>query len=307
MRNAFVKTLQELAVNDKNLFLITGDLGYGVLDEFKEKYPKQFINAGISEQNMTSVAAGMALEGNKVFSYSIGNFPTLRCLEQIRNDVAYHKCNVKIVSIGAGMAYGGAGMSHHATEDIAIMRAIPNMVVFSPADVSEAVKITKAAYEMEGCCYLRLGKGGESQLHSKTENIDIFKAVPIIEGKKICIFSTGAITSEAYKAALKLNEQGISTSLYSFPMIKPIDIQTIERCAKEYEYIVTVEEHSIIGGLGGAVAEVISELPGLKSTLKRIGIRDQFSSIVGTQDYLRDYYGISENKIVEQISKIFSL
>ena len=160
MRNTFVRTLIELAKKDKNIELITGDLGFGVLKPFWEQCPDQFTNAGIAEQNMTTVAAGMALEGKTVFTYSIGNFPTLRCLEQIRNDCAYHNVNVKVVCIGGGFVYGSLGMSHQATEDLAIMRALPDVVVMAPGDLVEAEECTKAIAAYDGTCYLRLGRGG---------------------------------------------------------------------------------------------------------------------------------------------------
>jgi transketolase len=172
MRDAFVRTLIDIAKEDKNVHLITGDLGFGVLKPFWEQLPDQFTNAGIAEQNMTSFAAGLALEGKTVFTYSIGNFPTLRCLEQIRNDCAYHNANVKIVCVGGGFVYGSLGMSHHATEDLAIMRALPDVTVLAPGDLVEAECATRAIYEHQGTCYLRLGRGGEKRIHEK---IDTFR------------------------------------------------------------------------------------------------------------------------------------
>ncbi|MDD3048713.1 MAG: transketolase C-terminal domain-containing protein [Bacilli bacterium] len=300
MRNMVVKTIHELAKNDNKLYLITGDLGFGVLTKFWEDYPKQFINAGIAEQNMTSVAAGMALEGNKIFTYSIANFPTLRCLEQIRNDVAYHNANVKIVSIGAGFAYGSAGMSHHATEDLAIMRALPEMVVFSPADPIEAGIVTKLAYNHDGPCYLRIGKGGEDQIHPENLNFKIGEAIKIKKGDDIVIFSTGAITSEALKAIEILKKQKIIVGLYSFPTIKPIDEKVIIECSEKMSLIITLEEHNKFGGFGGAVAEIMAENRG-KSRLKRIGLDNQYACAVGNQNYLRDYYDIDSKKIVDVV------
>lgn len=299
MRNTFVKTLCEIAEDDKDVILITGDLGFGVLDKYWDKYPNRFINAGIAEQNMTSVATGMALEGKKVYTYSIANFPTLRCLEQIRNDAAYHNANLKIVSIGAGFAYGGAGMSHHATEDLAIMRSLPNVTVFSPGDPIETIEITKAANEINGTCYIRLGKGGEKNIHAKIDSFKIGKALKILEGNEICIFATGAILSEANKAAINLNSKGISTSLYSFPTVKPIDKEIIEHCAKNHKCIISVEEHNVVGGFGSAIAEVLSEIEGKHAYLRKIGLQDIYSSVVGSQNYLRDYYDICSNKIEE--------
>ena len=300
MRNTFVKTLVEVAEKRKDICLITRDLGYNVLNVFLEKYPERYINAGIAEQNMTSVAAGMAKEGKTVVTYSIANFPTTRCLEQIRNDCAYHDANVKIVAIGGGMAYGAQGMSHHATEDLAIMRSIPNIKVFAPGDLVEAEEVTKAMLEEKGTCYLRLGRGGEKRIHEKIENFKIGKAIQIENGIDIAIFSTGAILEEAYLARKELKEKGLSSSLYSFPTLKPIDKQTIIENANKYKLIVTIEEHNIIGGLGSAVAEVMAENC-VNAKLLRIGLNDEFCSIIGTQSYLREQYGLSSKKIVEKI------
>lgn len=179
MRNTFVNTLVELAKKDRDIELVTGDLGFGVLKPFWEQLPDQFVNAGIAEQNMTTVAAGMALEGKTVFTYSIGNFPTLRCLEQIRNDCAYHGANVKIVCVGGGFVYGALGMSHQATEDIAVMRALPGVAVLCPGDLVEAAEATKAIAAYPGTCYMRLGRGGERRIHDRIDHFEIGKALPI--------------------------------------------------------------------------------------------------------------------------------
>ena len=303
MRDTFVKTLIDIAKNDKNVHLITGDLGFGVLKPFWEQLPEQFTNAGIAEQNMTSFAAGMALEGKTVFTYSIGNFPTLRAIEQIRNDCAYHNANVKIVCVGGGFVYGSLGMSHHATEDLAIMRALPDVTVLAPGDLVEAEYATRAIYEHQGTCYLRLGRGGEKRIHDKIENFQIGKAIKIKDGEKIAIFSTGAIFDEALEANEMLNENGIKPALYTFPTVKPIDKRTIEECARQYDLIVTVEEHNIIGGFGSAVSEILAELIGPRARVLKVGLNDKYSSIVGSQKYLRDIYGMSAMKIVEKVLK----
>lgn len=305
MRNQFVRTLCEMANTDKEITLITGDLGFGVLTDFWEKYPERFINAGIAEQNMTSVAAGMALEGKKVFTYSIANFTTLRCLEQIRNDAAYHNANVNIVSVGGGFSYGALGMSHHATEDLAILRALPNVTVFAPGDSIETIAVTRAAADINGTCYIRLGKGKEPNIHiNPIDDFQVGKALKITDGNKVCVFSAGAILSEAFKAANNLNERGISTALYSFPTVKPIDKETIIECAKKYKCIITIEEHNIIGGFGSAIAEVVSEIKGEHAYLRKIGLNDTYSSVVGSQEYLRNYYGICSETIEKIASEL---
>lgn len=303
MRDTFVRTLIDLAKEDKNIELITGDLGFGVLKPFWEHLPDQFTNIGIAEQNMTTVAAGMALEGKTVFTYSIGNFPTLRCLEQIRNDCAYHKANVKIVCIGGGFVYGSLGMSHQATEDLAILRALPDIVIMAPADLVEAEEATKAIAAYPGTCYLRLGRGGEKRIHEKIDNFQIGKAIKVKAGKDIAVFSTGAIFEEVSEAYDILKEKGYSPAVYTFPTVKPIDKEVINECSDKFDLIVTCEEHNIIGGFGGAVAEVMVEKRNRRASLLRIGLNDTYGTIVGNQKYLRDQYGLSAKKIAERIEE----
>lgn len=272
MRNTFVNTLVELAKKDRDIELVTGDLGFGVLKPFWEQLPDQFINAGIAEQNMTTVAAGMALEGKTVFTYSIGNFPTLRCLEQIRNDCAYHGANVKIVCVGGGFVYGALGMSHQATEDIAVMRALPGVAVLCPGDLVEAAEATKAIAAYPGTCYMRLGRGGERRIHDRIDHFEIGKALPIHGGERVAIFSTGAIFDEVSDAEAILAQHGIHPAVWTFPTVKPIDRETIAAAAGGFDLIVTVEEHNTVGGFGGAVAEVLAELPSPRARLLRIGL-----------------------------------
>ena len=273
MRDTFVRTLIALAKEDPNIELMTGDLGFGVLKPFWEQLPDQFVNAGIAEQNMTSAAAGMALEGKTVFTYSIGNFPTLRCLEQIRNDCAYHHANVKIVCVGGGFVYGSLGMSHQATEDIAVMRALPDVAVLCPGDLVEAEEATRAIARYPGTCYLRLGRA---------------------------IFSTGAIFEEIAGAETILAGHGVHPAVWTFPTVKPIDRETIIRCAKKFDLIVTVEEHNLSGGFGSAVAEVLAELPA-HARLLRVGLHDTYSAIVGNQKYLRAQFGLDAAGIAKKI------
>lgn len=307
MRDTFVRTLIEEAKKNKNIELITGDLGFGVLKPYYEALPDQFTNAGIAEQNMTTMAAGMALEGKIVFTYSIGNFPTLRCLEQIRNDCAYHNANVKIVCVGGGFVYGSLGMSHQATEDIAVLRALPDVTVVCPGDLVEAEEATRAIASMPGTCYLRLGRGGEKRVHGQIEHFEIGKAIKIREdvGKgRIAVFSTGAILDDTTEACAKLVADGYGIYQYSFPTVKPIDKEVIIKCAEECDFIVTVEEHNIIGGFGGAVAEVMAELSS-KAKLVRIGLNDLYCTRVGNQKYLRAQYGMNTEAIVDRIKGLY--
>lgn len=306
LRDTFVKTLIEIAKQDRNVLLVTGDLGFGVLKPYWEQLPDQFINIGIDEQNMTGFAAGLSLEGKTVFTYSIGNFPTLRCLEQIRNDCAYHNANVKIVSVGGGFVYGALGMSHHATEDLGVMRALPGVTIFAPADLAEAEAATWAIYHQPGTCYLRLGRGGEPRLHSSTVNEeDVLNAIKCSDGKDAVIFSTGAITDEVVEAISLLHGKGINVAHYTFPRLKPIDESAISECASKYRYIFTVEEHNVIGGLGSAVSEIVSsfevEEGERKAVVRRLGIQDKYCSVVGNQEHLRRVSMIDSINIMKNV------
>ena len=300
MRTTFVNTVIELAKKDKNVEIVTGDLGFGVLKPFWEAVPDQFVNAGIAEQNMITLSAGMALEGKTVFAYSIGNFPTLRCVEQIRNDCAYHGANVKVVCVGGGFVYGSLGMSHHATEDISVMRALPGVAVFAPGDAMEAAAVTKAIAAYPGTCYLRLGRGGEKRIREEIVDFQIGKAIPVQQGTEVAILSTGAIYEEVELACRLLEEQGIHPTVYTFPTVKPLDEQTVIHCAENHRLIVTCEEHNIVGGFGGAVAEVLAEHPG-KAKLLRIGMDDRYCVHVGDQKYLRKQYGMDGETICRRI------
>lgn len=307
MRDSVIRTLIELGQQDKSLKLVTGDLGFGVLKPFWEALPNQFVNAGIAEQNMTGVAAGMALEGNKVFTYSIGNFPTLRCLEQIRNDCAYHNANVNVICVGGGYVYGSLGMSHHATEDIAVLRALPDVTVICPGDPTEAELAVKKIANTQGTCYLRLGRGGEKRVNRVIEEFEIGKAYKLRDTGdkpvKVAVFSTGAILEETSIACDSLEEQGIGVEQYSFPTVKPIDKEVIKDCAERFDHIFTVEEHNIVGGFGSAVAEVLCEY-GTGAKLHRIGINDFYCIEVGSQKYLRKQVGINAEGIINKVKEV---
>lgn len=305
MRDTFVKTLLEIAKKDSNVHILTGDLGFGVLKPFWEQLPDQITNVGIAEQNMTGFATGMALEGKTVFTYSIGNFPTLRTLEQIRNDASYHDANVKIVSVGGGFAYGALGMSHHATEDIAIMRALPNVSVIAPGDLIETAIATKYIYRKKGVCYLRLGRGGEKQVHTKQDLISINNPTRIFKGTKIAIMVTGSILSLVSDVCKDLASEGIHVSLFSVPVIKPISLRFLSEVINEYNTIITVEEHNKVGGFGSAVLEGISDITDKNISIIRLGIDDKYMKVVGNQDYLRKESKIDYLSIYNTIKNKF--
>ncbi|HLW81489.1 MAG TPA: transketolase C-terminal domain-containing protein [Candidatus Acidoferrales bacterium] len=299
MRTAFINTLLDLAAHDQRITLVVGDLGFGVVEPFAGRFPDRFINAGVAEQNMMGIAAGLALSGRIVFIYSIGNFPTLRCLEQIRNDVCYHAANVKIVSVGGGFAYGALGASHHATEDIAIMRALPQMTVIAPGDPLEAQMATAALTTHPGPAYLRLGRAGEPLVHSKNINFKIGKAVQLLDGSDITLISTGAMLHDVFSAAATLERHDIHARVLSMHTIKPLDAGAILAAARETAAILIVEEHSIIGGLGSAVAEVLAEYAGCRVLFRRLGLPSQFTSLVGTQTFLRQAHFLSAKDIAD--------
>ena len=300
MRDAFVRALMREAAADPRLTLITGDLGFGVLKPFWETYPDQFVNAGIAEQGMTGLAAGLARTGRTVLTYSIGNFPTLRCIEQIRNDCAYHDANVKIVCVGGGFVYGSLGMSHHATEDMAVLRALPGVTVFTPGDPAEVEAVVPVMLRTPGTCYLRLGRGGEPMLHDgPVTDWTLPRALTLRQGTDVALLSAGGILTQTVSAARLLQEQGVSAEVVSFPCIKPIDREKLIELAGRFHHLVTVEEHNIVGGFGSAVCEVIAET-GLNCRVHRVGMEDVYSCIVGTQQYLRGQYRMDDQAICER-------
>ena len=305
MRSVFNKTLLELAAKDERIYLILADIGFGEIEPFCTSFPERSFNVGICEQNMTGIAAGIALNGNIVFTYSIANFPTFRCFEQIRNDVCYHNANVKIITIGGGVAYGPLGTSHQSTEDLSVMRALPNMVVIAPGDLIEAELLTKAMVEWDGPCYMRCGYKGEPALHSEYPDLKIGKALTIREGSDITLIATGEMLPTAVEISDSYKKEGLGVRVISMHTIKPIDAEAIIKSAEETKKIITLEENNIIGGLGGAVSEVISENVKIPIKFKRIGIKDVYPSKVGYREYLRKYYGFSEEDIRKVIGEWF--
>ncbi len=306
MRTAFIKTLFEMAQKDKRIMLVVGDIGFGVVTPFMERLPAQFVNAGVAEQNMTGMAAGIALSNKIVFTYSIANFPIIRCLEQVRNDICYHEANVKIVSVGGGMSYGSLGITHHATEDIAIMRALPNMVVVAPGDPVEARLATQAVVEHPGPCYLRLGRNGEPAVHRPAVDFQLGKAILVRDGKDLTFIVTGALLPEVVAVADSLKERRTTARVLSMHTVKPLDKEAVLTAARETGLIFTVEEHSIIGGLGGAVAETLMEADLSYVRFKRIGLNDAFSNRVGDQNYLRAEYGLDAGGILRTVKSVLN-
>jgi len=304
MRTAFLKELFELAKQDSRIVFMTGDLGFSVVEPFMQELPGQFVNAGVAEQNMTGMAAGMAMSGKIVFTYSIANFPTLRCLEHIRNDVCYHKANVKVVAIGGGFAYGAMGATHHATEDLGIMRTLPGIVVLAPGDPLEARHATRAVVKHAGPCYLRLGKAGEPAVHSGEIEFSIGKAIRLRDGEDITLISTGSFLQTTVKAAEALATRGIQARVLSMHTLKPLDNAAVLAAARETGAIATLEEHSVVGGLGSAVAEVLAESQETRVPFRRIGLPSAFSPHIGTQEYMQQQHGLDTESVVQSLLEL---
>jgi len=306
MRTAFIHTLIKLARSDKRIFLLVGDVGFSLVEPFVKEFPERFLNVGISEQNMMGIATGIALNGKVVFVYSLTNFPTLRCLEQIRDDVCYHNANVKIVAAACGFTYGELGATHHLTEDLSIMRSLPNIKVITPADSMETKLAIRALVKEKGPCYLRLQRTGEPIIHKTTPYFQIGKAITIHKGRNVAFIGSGTILHNAIMAEKQLILHGISVHIISMHTVKPIDKKAILLAAKKTGAIITIEENSILGGLGGAVAEVLAEskMPGI--IFKRLGIEDRFFYQIGNQEYLRGVNSLSVESIVKETLELLN-
>ena len=286
MRTAFIRSVMDLASRDPRIVLLTGDLGFAVLDEFRAKHPTQFYNVGVAEQNLAGVAAGLALAGHTVFTYSIGNFPTLRCLEQVRNDICYHNADVKIVTVGGGLAYGSLGVSHFATEDLAILRALPNMTVVAPGDPVEVAQLVPQIVQRKGPVYLRLGRAGEKAMHAPGVEVKLGHLTQARAGSDVLLLTVGGMLPVALEAAELLADEGLDAEVVSVHTLKPLDGEQICALAARFPVVVTCEEHSAIGGLGGAVAEVLLEA-GIGPSFRRFALPSDFPRGVGSQEYLR--------------------
>lgn len=289
MRRTFLNTLTDLARKDKDIVLITPDMGFSVLEPFFNEFPDRAINCGIAEQNAISLAAGLALMGKKPYVYTIIPFLVERAFEQVKLDVAYMETNVKLIGIGAGFTYGAAGATHHAIEDIALMRVLPNMTVCCPGDNNEAEQITRQSLNNTKPMYIRIGRHNRGIFDNNT--IKIGKASIIEKGEDIAIISTSNMLPDAHDYCEKLKNEGRKPYLISMHTVKPIDKDCILDLINNGVEIQTLEEHSIIGGLGSAVAEIIAE-SGKGIKFKRIGVPDKFSHYIGSQKFIKKQFGL---------------
>lgn len=302
MRTAFINQLCTLADRDERIWLVCGDLGYSVLDAYSDRFPSRYLNAGVAEQNMTGVAAGLALVGKTVFTYSIANFPIMRCLEQIRNDVCYHNLNVKIVAVGGGLAYGSHGYTHHGVEDLAIMSALPNLIVAAPADPIETRAITSILASHQGPAYLRLGKAGEPVLHDANTTVELGKAIQVADGSDLTIISIGGMLGTVLKASEVLRQRSIHPRVLSMPFLAPMDVAAVLNAAEQTGAILTVEEHGP-GGLGAAVGETLA-ISGRAVAFQPLRLARAPIKVSGSQEELRSAQGLSVQGIIQASERL---
>jgi transketolase len=297
MRNAFAAELSDIAAEDSRVVMLSGDIGNQLFNKFKDRFPERFFNCGVAEANMMSTAAGMALCGLRPITYTITPFTTSRCLEQIRVDVCYHNVPVVIVGVGAGLSYATLGPTHHSCEDVAFLRAIPNMTVVCPGDPVEVRVALRAALRHDGPVYLRLGKKGEPVVHQNPPDFVIGRGIVMRTGNEVCLLSTGTILPVVLQAAQALESQGISTQVVSFHTVKPLDEALLADVFSRFSVITSIEEHSVIGGLSSGIAEWLADRPPTKARLCRIGTADTFIHKAGEQDFMREYFGLTAENI----------
>jgi transketolase len=290
-----------LAERDPRIWLVTGDLGFSVLEPFAQRFPDRYLNAGVAEQNMMGVASGLARSGATVFVYSIANFPTFRCLEQVRNDVCYPGLSVTIVSVGSGFSYGSHGSTHHAIEDLAVMRSLPNIIVLSPGDPTEARLATRAAAGLRQPTYLRLGKAGEAVVNVTTgDEFEIGRLRRVRDGSDVTVIATGSVIAVANAAADALEQEGLSVRVYSAHTLKPFDGETVLQALSETAGVVTVEEHRLVGGLRSAVAEALVDTGGRPAgKVTSLGVAHDVVMGTGDQGHLRAAAGLALDSIAD--------
>lgn len=299
MRNSAIKNITDYARKDKRIFIISGDAGYGVLDEFKKEFPNRYVNMGVAEQNMISFAAGLGISGFKVFVYNIIPFLLYRCYEQVRNDICYQNLPVILIGIGSGITYAPQGVTHYAVEDIAIARTLPNLIIISPSDPKEMKKAIEYAVISKQPIYIRIAKSGEPVIH-KNEIKDISKPAVVKEGDKIAVLFHGSISEEVIKASENLKK---SPRLISVPMIQPLDFNALYQKLRTIHTLITVEEHFTDGGLGSVISDwIVKER--LHFRLKKCGIKNQFIHEIKDRNGMRKFFDISHDKIRETILRL---
>ena len=305
MRERCLTTITELAREDDRLVFIGSDLGVGVMSDFKTESPDRFFMEGVAEQNLVGLAAGMAMEGRVVYLNTIATFLTRRCFEQIAVDLCMHNANVRLIANGGGVVYAPLGPTHLAIEDIAILRALPNMTILAPADAEEMARAVRATLEHSGPIYIRIAKGYDPVVTTDTGEFRIGRAVPMRDGHDAILLTTGVALQVCLAAADQLTSVGIDAAVLHLPTVKPLDIEAIATAAERVPAIVTVEEHSIVGGLGSATAELLAEadlLDGRK--FRRVGFPDVFPGGYGDQSGMMRRYGISADAVASLVQEL---
>jgi transketolase len=304
MRNAFADELTRLGNADARVVMLSGDIGNRLFDKFKTAHPSRFLNCGVAEQNMMGVAAGMAMSGLRPVAYTITPFITSRCLEQIRTDACYHELPVTIVAVGAGLSYAGLGPTHHACEDVAFLRAIPNMVVVCPGDAWEVRGALRAAFKQDKPVYIRMGKKGEPVIHKEVPpDFAIGKAITVQDGEDVCLLSSGNMLPEAIEAAHRLKEKRVSACVVSFHTVKPLDELCLAEAFGTFKLVATIEEHTLLGGFGSAVAEWVIDKAVKPQAFLRVGTPDLFFKKSGEQEYAREELGLTGHLIADRVLK----
>ena len=304
MRTAYCQELHELMKEDERIFALTADIGFRNFDQIIADFPERFVNVGVAEADMMGIAAGLALTGKIPFTFTIAPFVTMRCLEQIRVDLCYQKLPVKIIGAGGGFVYGPQGVTHHAIEEVGILRTLPEMTVICPADPEETKRAVRATMELDGPAYIRIGRNREPSVYADKHEFKIGKAIEMRKGRDITIFAYGLVVYNALKAAQVLSNTGIETQIINMHTIKPLDKAVILQCAKDKRAIITVEEHNIIGGLGSAVAEVLAEENFHSVTFKRLGLKDTFCRLHAEHADLQNEYGLDAEGIIKEVRSI---
>jgi transketolase len=301
MRIRTIESLIDLAQHDENIYLLIGDLGFSVVEEFQKKFPKRFINVGIAEQNMIGVAAGLAMMGKKVFVYSIIPFLMMRCLEQIRVDLCYQNLPVRLIGVGAGFSYGKLGVTHYATEDIAVMNALPNMTVLSPASRFEVAELMKQANDLFGPVYFRLSKSEEFTRYPKNAKVLLGRFIEVIPSDENIIFTTGDMLHFGFEICKRLRSSGISMGLVSVHTVKPLDHEFLLSKQHTLKGIFTVEEHFLIGGLGQTITSFVAQHFKKKVLCKTFGLKDAYSKIIGSRAYMQKKVGLTIEHMSNEI------
>jgi transketolase len=296
VRNAFAEEMTRVAATDKRVVVLSGDIGNKLFDKLKVVDEKRFYNCGIAEANMMGVAAGMAMSGLRPFVYTITPFTTTRCFEQIRVDVCYHHAPVVIVGTGSGLSYSELGPTHHSLEDMAILRTLPGMRVLAPCDASELRQALHEVLKDDSPTYIRIGKKGEADIHPRLPDLKLGKVLVIRPGTDVALLCAGNMMADTLKAADLLAASGLSAEVVSFHTVKPLDADYLQQAASRFKLLVTVEEHSRIGGFGSAVAEWRMAQPRNVAQLG-FGTDDVFMHEVGSQAYARKKYGLTAENI----------